>query len=140
MSNTPLIEMALRWELDEHFKILTHPSQVLMWIADGAGRMQFVSPSWVRFTGRAVADELGEGWFERVVAEDATRLRRIFAEASASGQPFRVKFRLIRHDGFHCWMALEGMLTAPPDADAVPSVSTPQACCKSPRVTGLIAP
>lgn len=118
MSDTPLIEMALRWESDEHYKILTHPSQVLVWQADATGRMDFVSPSWARFTGRALVDELGSGWLERVEPQDAPRLLRTFAAAAASGQPFRIKFRLLRHDGFPCWLAMDGLPVAAPPTHA----------------------
>ena len=125
MSDTPLIELALRWESDEHYKILTHPSQVMVWMADARGHMHFVSPSWARFTGRETSCELGAGWLECLDPHDAQRVLRIFAEAAASGQPFRIKLRLRRHDGFWCWLAMEAMpMAAPVQGDAVLPTST----------------
>lgn len=109
MSQSALTESTLQWETDEHFKILTHPSQLLVWMADATARMDFVSPSWARYTGRNASDELGHGWLAHVPPADAARLRQTFIAAAADGQSFRVKFRLTRHDGYVCWMAMEGM-------------------------------
>lgn len=118
MSDASLFELALQWESDEHFKILTHPSKILLWMADASGKMVFVSPSWTRFTGRSLADELDEGWLHCVADADVARVRNTFAHAAREGQAFRIKFRLQRHDGFVCWLAMEAMPQASPTSSA----------------------
>lgn len=100
---------AAPWDGDEHFRILAHPGQILMWVSRADGRFEFVSPSWLVFTGRAPADELGRGWRTHIHPDDVQAVEERFDHALKERSGFRLKYRYLREDGVYCWFVNEGM-------------------------------
>jgi diguanylate cyclase (GGDEF)-like protein/PAS domain S-box-containing protein len=100
---------AAPWEGDEHFRILAHPGQILVWVSSADGRCEFVSPSWLVFTGRAPADELGRGWRARIHPDDVQAVEAGLEHALKEHSGFRLKYRYLREDGVYCWFVNEGM-------------------------------
>lgn len=99
--------LSLHWERDEHFKILTHPGQILLWSSDRDGSLDFASPSWSSFTGLALNELLGKGWIDALPAMEGGELLDCFRAASARSGGFRQKFHLRRHDGIYCPTIME---------------------------------
>ena len=88
-------------------RALVDSARVLMWLADVDGRRTHVNHSWLEFTGRALADELGNGWMAGVHPEDA---RGLASERDVAGrsQAYESEYRLRRFDGEHRWMLERG--------------------------------
>ncbi|MDJ0363998.1 PAS domain-containing protein [Hymenobacter sp. H14-R3] len=77
---------------------------VLIWTATPDGQRDYFNPRWLAFTGKAMAEELGEQWLGDLHPDDRARVRTQWAQVAASGTPYQVEYRLRRHDGQYCWL------------------------------------
>ena len=101
----------------ENFHFLAYPSHILVWTCDAAGQCDFVSPSWLEFTGRDLQQELSRGWQQRVHPEDLPVLTRALNEAISERQPFRLLYRYLRTDGVYRWFVNQGMARITPSGE-----------------------
>ena len=106
---------ALR-ESELRFRIMADSAPVLIWMAGPDLGGAFFNRPWLDFTGRALPQELGDGWMNSVHPGDAAALetRRL---ASAQRVPFTVQFRLRRHDGVFRWFLDTGVPRFAPDGE-----------------------
>ncbi len=81
---------------------------VLVWRSGQDGRCEYVNRAWLQFTGRALEQELGEGWLVNVHPEDRGACRAAFHSAVHSHSAFQVDYRLRRHDGEYRWLQASG--------------------------------
>jgi two-component system, cell cycle sensor histidine kinase and response regulator CckA len=70
-----------------------------VWMGDEQGRTVYLNRAWRDFSGRPLAQDLGEGWFELVHQADRARVRDHFAALVASGDPLTCDYRARRADG-----------------------------------------
>ncbi len=103
-----LARLAAR-ESEARFRILADTAPVLVWMARPDGGLDFVNQPWLTFTGRALEQELGQGWAAGVHAEDYQRCLDTYAAAVAARQPFQQEYRLRRQDGAYRWMMDSGV-------------------------------
>jgi PAS domain S-box-containing protein len=80
----------------------------LMWIAGPDAQAIFFNASWLRFTGRGLAQELGTGWLEGVHPDDRQRCMGTYLAAFFARRSFEAEYRLRRHDGEFRWMVDSG--------------------------------
>ena len=76
-------------------------SPVKIWRSGPDGGCTYFNKTWLEFTGRRIDQELGEGWTEGVHPEDLARRLGVYRDALARQVPFRMDYRLRRHDGQH---------------------------------------
>jgi PAS domain S-box-containing protein len=96
-------EAALR-ESEARFRSMADTTPVLMWMTGPDSLATYFNQNWLDFTGRPLAEELGEGWIASVHPDDVPRCHQLYTEAVALRQPFRMEFRLRRHDGEYRWI------------------------------------
>ena len=72
---------------------------MMTWCADAKGRCTHFDNAWLAFTGRALVDELGDGWAEGLPVTDRARWLAIMGEHVARGVPFEGEHGLRRYDG-----------------------------------------
>jgi PAS domain S-box-containing protein len=89
---------------DSRFRLLANSAPVLIWLADQTKGFTWLNESWLQFTGRSPEQELGFGWTENVHPDDLDNLLTAYAKAFEARQPFRVEFRIGRHD--RAWRAI----------------------------------
>ncbi|MCX6046757.1 MAG: PAS domain S-box protein [Chloroflexi bacterium] len=89
-----------------HALIDTIPSMI--WVADPAGKRTFFNKKWLDFTGRSLAQELGDGWVEGIHLNDSVHYNDIYRQAFARQQAFEIDFRLRKKTGEYCWMMDRG--------------------------------
>lgn len=65
---------------------------------------QFVNQYWVSWAGVTPEELLGNGWIERVHAEDRERVVSQAAKASAVGEVFEAEFRVVDREGRVYWV------------------------------------
>ncbi len=75
----------------------------LVWTCAPDGACDYLSPQWIRYTGRPEAEQLGSRWLEQVHPEDRAGVAERWRETVAAGRPFDVEFRIRRSDGEHRW-------------------------------------
>jgi PAS domain S-box-containing protein len=91
-------------ELESRSKATTDSAPVLIWMASETAARDWFNKSWLRFRGRTLGDELGDGWTEGVHPEDLERCLGVFSASFDEREPFSMDYRLRRHDGVHRWM------------------------------------
>jgi PAS domain S-box-containing protein len=91
-----------------HFRQLADAAAVLIWVAGVARGCTFVNKAWLAFTGRTMEQEIGDGWLEGVHPDDRAGCLRVYETAFAAHAPFRMEYRLRRHDGVYRWILHHG--------------------------------
>lgn len=102
------IESALR-ESEARFQMMADTAPVLVWTAAADGRFTFVNKPWLEFTGRTLAEELGQGWVDGLHALDRPRWIEAFQHALKIRQPFSMEYRIRRSDGQYRWVINTGV-------------------------------
>jgi PAS domain S-box-containing protein len=107
-------EEAVR-ESEARFRTLADTAPVLVWMSDETGAWTFFNLPWLEFRGRTAEEELGDGWLEGVHPDDARRCLAIYATSFDARRPFRMEYRLRRHDGEWRWVMNTGVPRQTPD-------------------------
>lgn len=87
---------------------------VLVWATDADGWSDYFNAPWLRFRGREMGAEIGHGWREGIHPEDCATFILVFDRSFAARTPFRVEYRLRRHDGEFRWLLDQGMPRSDP--------------------------
>ncbi|MFI4926315.1 MAG: PAS domain-containing protein, partial [Burkholderiales bacterium] len=101
-------EEALR-ESEAEFRTLASAMPQIVWSATGSGEFTYLNRQWSDYTGRSVADSLGDGWLESVHVQDREPLLAARRSGMAQGHVFSVEARLTRADGHHGWWLFRGV-------------------------------
>ncbi len=99
---------ALLRESEQHFRNLANSGAALIWTSDQNKLCDYVNEPWLRFTGRSLAQELGNGWQEGVHSEDRPHCIRVYENAFDHRTPFSMVYRLRRADGVYRWIRDDG--------------------------------
>ncbi|MGI8606609.1 MAG: ATP-binding protein [Gaiellaceae bacterium] len=94
---------ALR-ESEARFREMADSAPVLIWMAGPDTLCTFFNRGWLEFTGRTMAEELGNGWTEGIHPGDRDRFLSVYLGAFEQRQPFDTEYRLRRADGEHRWL------------------------------------
>ncbi len=97
-----------QWEGDEALRdgpahAFADAAPAMTWVTDPSGACTFLSRAWYEHTGQTEGEGLGLGWLDAVHPDDRGAARAVFLAASERGEPFRVDYRLRRHDGTYRW-------------------------------------
>jgi len=95
-------------ESEQRFRGMADAAPVMIWMAGIDKLCTFFNTGWLAFTGRAVDQELGNGWTEGVHPADLDRCIRIYADAFDARRDFTMEYRLRRHDGEYRWILDRG--------------------------------
>ena len=95
--------------------VLADEPPVLIWLADRNNLRTWVNQVWLDFTGRTTEQERGLGWTESLHPDDRDHCLAMLDHHKAAREPFRVEYRLRRHDGVYRWMVDVGRPNLGPD-------------------------
>jgi PAS domain S-box-containing protein len=101
-------ERSLR-DSEERFRLLATAAPVMIWTAGPDLRCTDVNARWLDFTGRSLAEALGDGWMANVHPDDETECRSAYRRALDDHEPFSLEYRLRRHDGEYRWVLHNGV-------------------------------
>jgi PAS domain S-box-containing protein len=82
---------------------------VMIWLSRADGDTEWVNRTWLQFTGKSLNEIVAEGIQESIHSEDRERHAEVYRRSLASRQPFRVEYRLCRHDGEFRWVLDTGV-------------------------------
>ena len=104
------VEAALRHveETENRFRTLADTAPVLLWMSGEDGLCDFFNQGWINFTGRTMAQEMGNGWAEGIHPEDFAGSMQTYLDAFVARQAFSMQYRLRRHDGEYRWIFDQG--------------------------------
>jgi PAS domain S-box-containing protein len=101
-------QAALR-ESEERFRLVANTAPVLIWTSGPDKMCTYFNQGWLDFTGRSLQAELGDGWVQGVHPEDVAGCLETYTRAFDRREPFRMEYRLRRHDGEHRWIFDQGV-------------------------------
>jgi two-component system, LuxR family, sensor kinase FixL len=107
MEQRNAVERTLQ-ESERRFRSVADSAPMLLWMTDADKRAIFVNLGWLKFTGRTVEQELGEGWLDSVHPHDREHLLETWYGAFDARGPVEVEYRLRRSDGEYRWVLDRG--------------------------------
>jgi PAS domain S-box-containing protein len=96
-------------ESEERFRRLADTAPVLIWMSGPDKGCTYFNQPWLDFTGRSLAEELGDGWTKSVHPEDLRGCYETYASAFEARRSFRMEYRLRRADGEYRWVLDTGV-------------------------------
>jgi PAS domain S-box-containing protein len=96
-------------ESESRFRTMADSAPVLIWTSGTDKLCNFFNRTWLRFTGRTMEQELGNGWTEAVHPDDFDHCLKVYAESFDARREFDVEYRLRRHDGQYRWLLNRGV-------------------------------
>jgi PAS domain S-box-containing protein len=88
--------------------IMADAIPAMVWVSDANGLRTYFNRSWLEFTGRSLAQEIGNGWTEGIHPEDRQRCLDTIQSAAKAHLPFNMDYRLRRSDGQFRWVLSHG--------------------------------
>ena len=91
-------------ESEDRFRTMADNAPVLLWMSGTDGLCTFFNQGWLRFTGRTLEQELGNGWAEGVHSDDVSSCLETYQQAFNARQAFCMEYRLRRADKEYRWI------------------------------------
>ncbi|WP_144290083.1 MASE3 domain-containing protein, partial [Ideonella sp. A 288] len=95
-------------ESEQHFRNLANGGSALIWTSGLDAQCTYFNEPWLRFTGRSLEQETGNGWTEGVHPDDHAHCMQTYVEAFERRVPFSMEYRLRRADGAYRWLRDDG--------------------------------
>jgi two-component system sensor histidine kinase VicK len=95
--------------VEEQFKLMADTAPVLIWMSGVDKKTYFFNTSWLRFTGRTLEQEYGNGWIEGVHPDDLSRCLQIYTTSFDARKEYNTEYRLRRYDGQYRWVSGKGV-------------------------------
>ncbi len=93
---------------DFYLKLLNgFPTPV--WISGLDGKCNYFNEAWLKYTGRKIEEELGDGWTSNLHPDERERVVRTYYEAFRQMKDFILEYRLKNSNGEYRWMINFGM-------------------------------
>ncbi|MCA1990218.1 MAG: PAS domain-containing protein, partial [Desulfarculus sp.] len=93
---------------DQEQRPFAKQSPIMIWRATAGGDAEFFNQRWLDFTGRALAEELGEGWTQAIHPDDLPQAWGKYLDHVRRRVPFALRYRLRRRDGQYRWIHHSG--------------------------------
>ena len=95
-------------ESENHFRTLANGGTALIWTSGIDKLCNYFNEPWLRFTGRSLQQELGNGWTEGVYPADFERCLNTYVTSFEQRQAFSMEYRLHHADGTYHWLRDDG--------------------------------
>lgn len=101
--------------IEEAFRIIADHTPVLIWIAGIDKQCYFFNASWLKFTGRTIAQECSKGWAQDIHPDDIGRCLTIYNSSFEARKEFKIEYRRMHYQGQYRWLLDNGMPRYLPD-------------------------
>lgn len=91
------------------FEVIVEQAPILIWRAGTDKACNYFNSRWLKFTGRTLEQELGNGWAEGVHPDDLQRCIAFYVANFDQRQIFEMRYRLKRYDGAWRWLFDRGV-------------------------------
>ncbi|MGE5609089.1 MAG: ATP-binding protein [Bacillota bacterium] len=89
---------------------------LLIWQCDPEGKCDYFNRGWLEFTGRAIEQQLGNGWSECMHPEDLPRVMDIVRGSLDRREPFQMEYRVRHQSGEWQWILDRGVPRFSPES------------------------
>ena len=98
-------------ESEQRFRLVADAAPTLIWLSDTDKSFYWFNQPWLAFTGRSMAQEVGNGWTEGIHPDDIDGCLQTYRRPPAfdARAPFSMEYRLRRHDGEFRWLIDNGV-------------------------------
>ncbi len=96
-------EAALR-ESEIQYRNLANSGSALIWTSGLDKLCNYFNDPWLKFTGRTLQQEMGNGWTEGVHPDDFDRCLETYVTAFDKNEPFEMEYRLRHSSGEYRWL------------------------------------
>jgi PAS domain S-box-containing protein len=93
---------------ERRFRELLDASPVMVWMSGTDAMCTFFNRSWLEFRGRALEEELGNGWAEGLHPDDRDLCLETYLKSFSARAPFRVHFRVQVASAEYRWIENSG--------------------------------
>ncbi len=93
----------------KYYKIIVESSPNMIWKSGTDGKCDYFNNTWLEFTGRALKQELGDGWAEGIHKADLKKCLNVYNTSFQNRQAFEIEYRLKRFDGQYRWINDRGV-------------------------------
>ena len=100
-------EKALK-ESETHFRTLADNGQALIWTSGVDMKCDYFNKPWLKFTGRTLEQELGDGWTEGVHPGDLQHCISVYENSFDRREKFSLEYRLRHISGAYRWVQDDG--------------------------------
>ncbi|HYX52067.1 MAG TPA: PAS domain S-box protein, partial [Candidatus Limnocylindrales bacterium] len=100
--------IALR-ESEKRFRVIANAAPVMIWISGTDKLCNYFNDPWLKFTGRTLEAETGNGWADGVHPDDISSCMQTYLGAFDGRESFQMQYRLRRHDGQYRWVLHNGV-------------------------------
>jgi two-component system CheB/CheR fusion protein len=90
------------------FAAIANSTPSLVWLSGPDKGCTWFNDTWLKFTGRTMEQEIGNGWAEGVHPDDYEHCLKTYVEAFDNRISFSMEYRMRRHDGVYRWMLDDG--------------------------------
>jgi PAS domain S-box-containing protein len=116
-------EAALR-ESEQRFRTTANAAPVMIWMSGPDKRCTWFNQRWLDFVGRAIEQEIGDGWCDNVHPADFDRTLDTYHAAFDARRPYEIEYRLQRDDGAWRWVLERGTPHVGPQGEFVGYIGT----------------
>jgi diguanylate cyclase (GGDEF)-like protein/PAS domain S-box-containing protein len=95
-------------ESEQHHRTLANGGSALIWTSDADKLRIYFNDPWLRYTGRPLKAELGNGWTEGIHPDDYDRCLQIYSDSFGRRESFSMEYRLRHADGDYHWIQDDG--------------------------------
>ncbi len=96
-------------ESETRFRLVADTAPVFMWMSDTTKLCTWFNKAWLEFTGRRIEQEVGDGWSELIHPDDVEGCLGTYTRCSDARIPFKMEYRMRRHDGEYRWLMGNGI-------------------------------
>jgi PAS domain S-box-containing protein len=93
----------------QEYEQLVDQAPILIWRANTSMGCDYFNDRWLKFTGRTLEEEYGNGWATGVHGDDYERCVAIYQESFQKREIFEMEYRLRRYDGEYRWIFDRGV-------------------------------
>ncbi len=106
---------AQRFESEARFRIVADAAPVMIWMSDTDRLGDYFNKVWLEFTGKTLAQEMGNGWMESLHPDDVAEYLDVCRQAFDARSEYRIEYRMRRYDGEYRWVVSTGVPRYRPD-------------------------
>jgi PAS domain S-box-containing protein len=91
-------------EREVQYRNLANAGSALIWTSGTDKLCNYFNETWLKFTGRSLEQEMGNGWAEGVHPDDFDRCVETYVAAFDKQEPFEMEYRLCHSSGEYRWI------------------------------------